>query len=222
MAASQPDRPQNQAEAREVLSEAKQKSIPIPKKVVEQTGKTFIEASRRDPKAWDVALEFFNYRSNPMFHFHRKITSIPLPTQKVVVSYDLGPLVPGKPGPRLERLTEAFVAYNETARYESIGQNLNTEGGPPALVVRGGAVNLDGKDIRHVIFENVEIHYTGKPLILENVVFFNCTFVLDNNEPVRQLGEHLLASAETVNLASDTVPDSQANALKKWKLPIEG
>jgi hypothetical protein len=114
------------------------------------------------------------------------------------------------------------VAYNETARYESIGQNLNTEGGPPALVVRGGAVNLDGKDIRHVIFENVEIHYTGKPLILENVVFFNCTFVLDNNEPVRQLGEHLLASAETVNLASDTVPDSQANALKKWKLPIEG
>jgi hypothetical protein len=39
----------------------------------------------------------------------------------------------------------------------------------------------------------------GKPLILENVVFFNCTFVLDNNEPVRQLGEHLLASAETVS-----------------------
>jgi hypothetical protein len=39
MAASQPDRPQNQAEAREVLSEAKQKSIPLQKKLSNKPGK---------------------------------------------------------------------------------------------------------------------------------------------------------------------------------------
>jgi hypothetical protein len=69
----------------------------------------------------------------------------------------------------------------------------------PALLAIGGAVNLDGKDIRHVIFQDVEIHYTGKRLIMENVAFVKCRFVLENTEAARQLGEHLLASAQTVS-----------------------
>ena len=56
-------------------------------------------------------------------------------------------------------------------------------------------MNIDGKRIRHVVFDNVEIHYSGKPLILEDVTFINCAFVLENTEPGRKLGEEILASS---------------------------
>ena len=64
LAAEHPLVPQNQAAAKELLAQAKQKLIPpIPKPVVEQAGKIFVEAARTDPKAWEVASDFMNYRS---------------------------------------------------------------------------------------------------------------------------------------------------------------
>ena len=68
----------------------------------------------------------------------------------------------------------------------------------------GGAVNLDGEDIRHVIFNGVEIHYTGKPVKLENVTFVDCKFVIENTKPARKLSETILASADNVNFKTTT------------------
>ena len=90
-----------------------------------------------------------------------------------VLQFNAGPLVAGKRGPRLDRLPQAYGASHKGARCESIGENLNKEGGVPAIQERGGAVNLDGEDIRNVGFVEVEIHYSGKPLILQNVALIN-------------------------------------------------
>ena len=38
--------------------------------------------------------------------------------------------------------------------------------GPVSLLAVGGTVGLDGMEIAHVVFENVEVHYNGGPLIL--------------------------------------------------------
>jgi hypothetical protein len=45
-----------------------------------------------------------------------------------------------------------------------------------------------------VVYDGVEIHYSGGPMILENVVFISCKFVMDNTAPNRNLAEVLLAS----------------------------
>jgi hypothetical protein len=194
--ATQPEKKENQAAAKELIASARKKSIPISPEIIGSVGKSFIGAAQKAPDAWGVALDLLSYRSS---EFRIQATGIPLPADHIVLHYNVGPLVPGKPAPHIERLTRAFVASNEAARYESIGENLNKEGGAPGLSVRGGAVNLDGKDIRNVMFVEVEIHYSGKPLILENVAFMNCKFVFENTEPSRKLSESILAARETVS-----------------------
>jgi len=61
--------------------------------------------------------------------------------------------------------------------------------------MHGGAYRIDNQQFRNVFFDGVEVHYSGAPLILENVTFINCTFVMDNNTNGRTLGKRLLASA---------------------------
>lgn len=64
-ASSQSSKSQNQDAAKALPAEARQKAIPpIPAPVIEQAGKSFIEASHDDPKAWGVALDFVSYRSS--------------------------------------------------------------------------------------------------------------------------------------------------------------
>jgi hypothetical protein len=65
VASSQPNRIQNQDAAKTLLAEARQNIIPaVPAITVEQTGKSFIDASISDSKAWSVALDFAAYRSS--------------------------------------------------------------------------------------------------------------------------------------------------------------
>ena len=83
---------------------------------------------------------------------------------------------------------------------ELIGRPLPQDSvyGPISLLLTGNTAQLDGLYMRHVIFDHVEIHYSGSPVILEDVRFVNCTFVFDNVDHARLLGEQILAEA-TVN-----------------------
>ena len=80
--------------------------------------------------------------------------------------------------------------------------NLGNKTGNRSILFLGGAIRIDGLLIRHVVFRNVEIHYDGVPVILEDVMFVNCRFVFLNNRPnTRTLGEQILTSTKvTVNL----------------------
>jgi hypothetical protein len=75
--------------------------------------------------------------------------------------------------------------------------------GVPELILNGGAVSLDDRYVRHAVFEGVEIHYSGKPLKLEDVLFINSIFILENTPSARQLGQTLLASSK-VNFEKDS------------------
>ena len=52
--------------------------------------------------------------------------------------------------------------------------------------------------VRNVVFEGVEIHYSGRPVILQNVIFINCTFSIEHDDAGERLAESILDSA-TVN-----------------------
>jgi len=64
--------------------------------------------------------------------------------------------------------------------------------GPKIYLGRAAELSLDGYYLRSVILEGMTIHYNGGSLILENVTFINCQFVMDNVDTGRQLGTELL------------------------------
>jgi len=143
---------------------------------------------------WNAALDVVNYRSF-LIVYSRRVSTVNIPVD-TATTYDLGPLVPGRPTPTLSHIPYG-VALKDAARFETIGQDLNQQlqFGSAQLILTGGAVSLDGKFVRHVIPDRVEVHYTGRALVLEDVVFSNCTFVFENTEPGRRLGRLILASS---------------------------
>lgn len=177
-----------------MIDEAK-KTTPLPIQVVEQAGKQFIQAAPFNSSAWNVSLEFIAYRTS----FNKpdlSAASQPMPVEEQT-HYTRGADIPGKPAPRAQWLSP-IVPETEGALYDPIGKDENAgmkKGTPAFLRMIGGATALDGEQIRNVIFDGVEIHYSGALVILNNVVFINCTFVLDNNEEARKLGLLMLASS---------------------------
>jgi hypothetical protein len=62
-AAETPTNPRSQAEAKAVIVEAK-KIGQLPEAVGQDTGKSFIDVAPTNPQAWNVALDFVQYRSS--------------------------------------------------------------------------------------------------------------------------------------------------------------
>jgi hypothetical protein len=190
----QPLKSQNQKAAQELLTQARQKLVPpIPATVIEQAGMSFIEAAEKEPSAWGTALDFLNYRST-LNVYTRPARTVSLPND-VRARFN----IPGVAGKALAQLSEnpTTVESKDAARYEEIGKNLNQQEqfGIAQLIVSTGAVDLDNTFIRHVVFVGVEIHFSGKALTLQDVVFSDCTFVFENAQPARKLGQIVLASS---------------------------
>jgi hypothetical protein len=183
--------------AQKLITDAQAQSIKLPTDAVEQAGEKLVAASTNEPAAWDAALQFVNYRSTYNSYPKSAEAKAFSPAQKILVANFFIQNVPGKPGPVEKNLTVPGVESKSAARYELIGQNINKNltKGPQKLIFTGGAANIDGEDIEHVVFQNVEIHYSGKPLILQDVIFINCIFVMENMRPARQFVQTLLASS---------------------------
>jgi ABC-type multidrug transport system fused ATPase/permease subunit len=198
IASSAPTKPQNQAAAKQLLAESSQKSIPpIPASVVQQSGDSFVSAAIEDPKAWEVALKFASYRSwlnpevklsdySPYDEPHDRFTS---------------KLVPGKQRSRLFAFGAAPIDSDKATAMEELGPGAEpltlpqpSKVGHSILLVLGGAISVDGMYMRHVVFENVEIHYSGEKGVFQDVTFVNCQFVFDNNANSRTLITRILAS----------------------------
>ena len=200
-ASFEPQDPKSQAQALSVIKQAKSTATILPEPVVQRSGMRFIDASRIEPSAWPVALEFVSYRS--LLNITYKPTSpiAPLPVGEWKYSIMAKK---GNPQPEL-KMSKWGVPSDQAATFDRIGidQNSGIPTGPAFMFLVGGVTSLDDMHIRSVIFEGVEVHYTGKPLILENSVFINCTFKIDNNEPGRHLGKIMLAS-DTINFEKST------------------
>lgn len=101
-------------------------------------------------------------------------------------------------------VSDAWSAQLALVDYRS---SLPTEPTPPisatpkfvfhGAMMNGGAVinggqKLDGAYWRNYTFENARIEYDGGPMILENVRFINCTFVVRYSPRGEQLAEMVL------------------------------
>jgi hypothetical protein len=59
---------------------------------------------------------------------------------------------------------------------------------------RGGAIRLDGMQVKRAIFKDTEIYYAGGPLELEYVLFVDCKLIFENGATERRLAGGMLAT----------------------------
>ena len=194
---ARPDDPKSIAAVQQILSTAKARKIAIPQDVIESIGKQFVDASRTNVRAWSAALDFLEYRSSfnglPSIIFH---SDGYIPPGTLWTQYSI-PTPPGENHPHFTPSVES----TDISQAAEMGPIVN----PPAQVTKvaskyllgqGGAVILDGQHLRQIVLENVAVHYNGGPLILENVTFINCRFIVDNLDNGRSLGAALLAASQ--------------------------
>jgi hypothetical protein len=103
---------------------------------------------------------------------------------------------PGRPRPQFTTSLKR-VPIAVSARGEKLGSPRKQEAktGPELLLGVGGDLQIDNTYMRGIVLEGMTIHYSGGPLILENVTFVNCQFVIDNLDNGRALSSQLLASS---------------------------
>jgi hypothetical protein len=190
-AASEPLDTQSQAEVLKAIAGAKKSQVPIPTPVLAEVGKSFIAASEKDQRPWQTVQALMEYRSNiNSLTYVFPQTSPPPETTHFDVK-----LLPERSLPEVSYL-DLGVPIIDAARFQQIGKATNdgVNIGPSRLMLSGGATSLDDRDIAHVNFVGVEVHYSGNPAMLEDVLFINCTFVFDNSERGRMLAENIISS----------------------------
>jgi hypothetical protein len=201
-ASTNPASPQSIQETTQILASAKAAGVRIAPATLQSAGKKFIEASGTSPDVWNAALAFVDYRSSlnsnpPIAGFYPLGTGVRDPAYPdfEITYYDWG-TIPGKTRPEFTTSIRR-VPIAVSARGEKIGVPIKQEAheGPELLLGVGGELKLDGTYMRGVVLESVTIHYSGGPLIMENVTFVNCQFVIDNVENGRALSSNLLASS---------------------------
>lgn len=203
-ASATPDNRTSQDEAKKVLAESIRTKRPIPQSIVREAGDRFISAAETNPKAWDVALDFVSYWSS--------IINAKLPDEKLIQPWATHVVISpvGKAAPRTFESLER-VPISQAARAEIIGFgaspfNKTVITGPARIYLEGGVVTLDGMFLFRAMLIGVEVHYAGQQVFLKDVVFLNCTFVLDNNPAGRKLGETLLASVSSTDFKQGELP----------------
>lgn len=203
IAAASPLDPDSQRAAKDVLARAH--DVPISKPLVETAGAKFVDVADKSQDAWDTAIQFVNYRTslNEQGFASRQLgqdTGDPL----VMTRYSQIFFVQGKEHPSFA--WRGFANNDQSFRFEPIDMPIEqlTREGMKTLLVKGGALRIDGARFRHVIFIGVEVHYSGGQLITEDVMFVNCTFVMDNVPATRRFGKQILL-ADTVDFIATKV-----------------
>jgi hypothetical protein len=192
-AAMRPEDPRSAQQVAQAFSTAAKQGVKIDPTVVQEAGTKFIDASDKSQTAWATAMILVNYRSS--FNvLSRTVTTTAIPPGEHWTRWNFDPPVPGKPEPSVSHVAIPTTP-GQGARYETIGENLNPKFESAEYLLNGGALDIDNKDIRNVVFQNVEIHYSGKPVIIQGALFINCIFVFDNTPSTRQLGRTLLAES---------------------------
>ena len=182
-------------ELRSLATIARKEAVTSDPKVVESVGGKLAEAGTGE--AWNVALEFLNYKS---FLNSASLHLLPGPDPGVITVYQ---------APNLSRYgnptfaVSGRVPKDKAALFELNGVDLNT--GPEAnqyIFIKNGAIQLDGTTLKSVVFEGVDIFYSGGPLSMENVYFFNCTFHVLRADNATRLAVAILQPTALVNFKS--------------------
>lgn len=196
-----PTDPQNINEARRVLAGATAAHIKIPPSTLEKTGAKFVEASKKNPAAWDAALAFVNFKTS----LNNSSTSIPTHSVPglIFTRYPMPPPFQGMPIPQLS--VSGMVPITEAAKYMPIGEDLNQEGsvGNEFIFATGGAQIIDGWEFKNVIFINVQIVYKGGSVRITNVYFLNCVFDMQAVQNAQNLALATLVPSPATNFSGN-------------------
>ena len=230
ISSTQPLRLQNQTAAKQVIAEAKSKSIELPERVVKRVGDSFIEAAKTDPEAWGVAVDFTSYRTTLSQNILASGTAQQLATTpvdaKLTSRYHF--LVP-KNYPEPEFTVGGDVPADRAAEAHFLYEGSPNAGalrGKQILLGEGGALGLDGMLLKHVVLRNTTVFYSGGPVYLEDFLLVNCTLVLTNVDATRSFALAVLASPritfkEPATQASCTNRRPVANAYHVTGLAIK-
>jgi hypothetical protein len=186
----------SQAEAAQLIEKARKTSIPLSQAIIEQAGKRFAEAGRRDEGAWKTAIQFVDYRSSVLN------SSLPLPVAgkevtdlKAAVDFIVRSTGVGKHSVVIDRPDEDTTA-DHAARLQLIGDHLEDPNLAPSYTVIAESdetLMLDRLYAKNVIFMHFKVEYNGGPLYLQNVSFIDCKFNLQQGEPQFRLETSLLS-----------------------------
>jgi hypothetical protein len=193
-AATAPSLPSSKKAIVQTLEKARKTGIPIPIPVVADAGVSFARASKADATAWPIAIDLINYRS--YLNTFSIVIPVGVPVNQLTTQYSLADNPPGRARPQFS-IPQIAVPKETSAILEPLGSQPDKDNplGNAILLGTGGSMSLDEMHLRHVLLNGVEIHYSGRPLVMEDVVFLNCTFVMDNTEPSRELAQAIAVDA---------------------------
>jgi len=179
-----------------VLS-AKQGGIKIQPDVIKQLGMKLVDVGGQNVSSWNAAMDFLAYRSFINLEF------VPPPfwgTLLPVTDYTIysSPPTAGR------MYNEGRAPIERAAVYAPFGMktNINKKEGDARLVIIGGAVPLDGYEMRHITFRDAKITYSGGQTTMEDVLFINCTFDVIQQKSGQNFARSLLSSASSLDFVS--------------------
>jgi hypothetical protein len=212
--AQEPAKEKNQIAAKAVIAEAKKKSIRLPGTVVEDAGESFIEASKTEPKAWGVALDFIAYRSDLNVSGLVDLGEYPGMSYsdifrgfRIYASWRLVPFEHGaidvRLGDELKFKQDMEKEYRD--RIGKLPQEKNIYAQYVMAVGKGttSLLPIDGLHFRNVVLKNARVVYSGGPILLENVKFIDCTFDLPRNEDTMSFARSVLQTQEVAFSKAD-------------------
>ena len=187
-----PDNPKSAAQVDQALNAATKAGITIDPAIVQEAGNKFIKASEQNPDAWQASLALLDYKTSKI--------SIPLPNHPNIprVTLYVFKVPKGLPPPEQSVYGTAPPQDEALMNHIGINQNAKLASGDAVILLRGGNFELDGMELRSVIFQGVTIHYRGSATIMRNVYFLNCTFVMENSPNSRALIEAALEPSPSV------------------------
>jgi hypothetical protein len=166
----------------------------VPVADIATVGKRLLPLAEKSPEAWDTMLDVASYRSALNAPQKPSYPQQGLSSPGVTSwSYNLQH-VDDRPRVALSFSSTFMLPEKQAAHLDFIGkdQNEKATAAPGWLFAKGGVASLDGMEIRNVVFDGVEVHYSGKLVMLERVMFVDCTFVFENNERGRELTAKVL------------------------------
>jgi hypothetical protein len=195
-----PANPQSVKEVKQVLDRAQTAGIKIPADVLQIAGTKFLQASERNPEAWDAIAALLGYRTflnvnlSPAAHetFGRADSN----SWQITAIIELQGKGPGTlTATYPNRLVPASQAFVFQRRGEE--RRLTNQGHPYVRITGTGEAILDDIELRNVIFDGVKIGYDGGPISMENVYFVNCKFELKQTIPTRLFAQNVLEHVPT-------------------------
>jgi hypothetical protein len=206
-ASDDPTNVRNIVAAAQILNRAEAAVIRISSAILAETGLKFVLAVERNPNA-QIALDaYFDYRTsflnaNIPDSVLRRMQIHPLPPDWETDYYFAHRISEGRP------VIEPYgsATAGEAARLNPLGANANQNRpiGDAFLRVKGGSIELDGMEIKNVVFENVSVYYYGWSASIENVSFVNCKIRIapQPNSNVAMLLTGILSNRSVVFAAS--------------------